>query len=108
MPKTLAVLGAPNAAKSVTTLRGGECDGVGIEVEDTDKMGDVGFRAGEYGAYVPYERPEDMRACRYLSVKRLCGTCKTSSGCQKIHTTRGRVAGNTYSFKQRFCFGQGR
>jgi hypothetical protein len=30
VPKTLAVDGAPNAAKSVTTLRGGELVGVGM------------------------------------------------------------------------------
>ena len=33
VPKTLAVFGAPNAAKSVTTLRGGEDDvNVGADV----------------------------------------------------------------------------
>lgn len=39
VPNTLAVFGAPNAAKSVMTVRGGECGiagtaGAGVVVED--------------------------------------------------------------------------
>ena len=46
VPNTLAVLGAPNAAKSMTTLRGGECEGVGIEGAAGERIGDVGFLDG--------------------------------------------------------------
>jgi len=40
VPKTLADLGAPNAAKSVTTLRGGD---------EGNILGDVGVGRGEDG-----------------------------------------------------------
>lgn len=43
VPNTLAVFGAPNAAKSVTTLRGGECEGVGIDVVDTVEAVEIGL-----------------------------------------------------------------
>ena len=46
VPKTLAVLGAPNAAKSVTTLRGGEAGAVGAVVDFAGEPG------GERGAVV--------------------------------------------------------
>lgn len=49
VPNTLAVFGAPKAAKSVTTLRGGECEGVGMDAEEAVKIGEVGFLAGRYG-----------------------------------------------------------
>lgn len=52
VPNTDALAGAPNAAKSVTTLRGGECEGVGIVlVVDVDDDGERGLRVGRYGAY---------------------------------------------------------
>lgn len=52
VPKTEAFAGAPNAAKSVTTLRGGECEGVGIVVlvvvagTEMEDVGEEGLRAG--------------------------------------------------------------
>ena len=46
VPNTLAVFGAPKAAKSVTTLRGGEVDGAADAAVDGDREGDVGFLAG--------------------------------------------------------------
>ena len=39
VPKTLAVLGAPKAAKSVTTLRGGELVSVGADVVEDLRAG---------------------------------------------------------------------
>ena len=46
VPKTLAVEGAPNAAKSVTTLRGGE-PGTIFEGEDGEDGG-AGLEGEEY------------------------------------------------------------
>lgn len=50
VPNTLAVLGAPKAAKSVTTLRGGDDGGT------TGLMGDAGtLLADEYVVYDVYD-----------------------------------------------------
>ena len=45
VPKTLAVLGAPKAAKSVTTLRGGELVSVGADVVEDLRAGNRAYRA---------------------------------------------------------------
>ena len=73
VPKTLAFFGAPKAAKSVTTLRGGDDDDAGgllgtiVEYifSDVDRAGGC----GEYG----YEYKFRLAVClarRYFSVKR--------------------------------------
>lgn len=69
VPNTLAVAGAPKAAKSVTTFRGGEPGTVAFG-EDGAFTGDE--RTGEEPYDDAYElRVNDWRACRYLSVKRV-------------------------------------
>jgi hypothetical protein len=55
VPKTLVAFGAPKAANSVTTLRGGDegdvgDDGVAAAVA-TGFLGETGVRAGNDGAY---------------------------------------------------------
>jgi len=73
VPKTLALDGAPNAAKSVTTLRGGEFVGVGMPTGGEDVEED------DPNFFTSVERVDEnlldaLLAWRYLSVNLVPGT----------------------------------
>jgi hypothetical protein len=67
VPYTLDVFAAPNAAKSVTTLRGGDD---AVKPLDSDDL-ESDAREGRGGGYAYALRALSIRTCIYLSVKRV-------------------------------------